>query len=209
MVETVQEMRLFSPEGERLYLNDDERDSFLKSSVNEKRENRVFCTILHYTGCRPSEALELKAKSISFSERTIVFRTLKKRAVDNRGRKKLPQYRTIPVPDNVINEIDLVFDLRRLQNDSDLNNELLFKMSRTTAWRMVKTVMLNAGINGKQATAKGLRHAFGIAMLSGDRPAPLHIVRDLMGHTSSKTTECYLQAIGEEKRAMVMSAWEK
>ena len=46
-------------------------------------------------------------------------------------------------------------------------------------------------------------------MLTGERPAPLHIVRDLMGHTSSKVTEIYMQAIGDEKRKMVMQAWEK
>ena len=109
MVETVQEMRLFSPEGKRLYLTSEERIRFLKSSMDELREHRVFCSILHYTGCRPSEALELTPNSIQLSDCAIVFRTLKKRTVDNRGRAKLPQYRTIPIPENIIDEIDLVF----------------------------------------------------------------------------------------------------
>ena len=207
MVEIVQEMRLFSPAGERLYLSSEERGKFLDASMNEKREHRVFCSILHYTGCRPSEALELTPKNILLSDQAIVFRTLKKRKVDSRGKTKLPQYRTVPVPSKVIDEIDLVFGLRQLLKDG--NNELFFNISRTTAWRVIKTVMVNAGIEGKQATGKGLRHAFGIAMLTGERPAPLHIVRDLMGHTSSKTTEIYMQAIGDEKRTMVMQAWGK
>ena len=61
---------------------------------------------------------------------------------------------------------------------------------------------------GPQASAKGLRHGFGIAMLSGDRPLPLNVLRDLLGHTDTKTTEIYLQAIGQERRNLVMQAWD-
>jgi len=59
-------------------------------------------------------------------------------------------------------------------------------MSRAISWRMVKRVIERAGVKGKQATTKGLRHGFGIAMLAGDRPMPLNILRDLMGHTETK-----------------------
>jgi len=31
-------------------------------------------------------------------------------------------------------------------------------------------------------------------ILSGEKPAPLNIVRDLMGHSDTKTTVIYLQA---------------
>ncbi|WXG55641.1 MAG: tyrosine-type recombinase/integrase [Candidatus Sedimenticola sp. (ex Thyasira tokunagai)] len=81
-------------------------------------------------------------------------------------------------------------------------------MSRSTAWRMVKRVMAKAGIEGKQATAKGLRHGFGIAMLSRKYPLPINVLWDLMGHSDTKTTEIYLQAIGDEKRKLVMQAWD-
>ena len=52
------------------------------------------------------------------------------------------------------------FEIRRIQKDFDLNHVPLFKMSRTTAWRMIKKVMANADIKGKQATAKGLKTRF-------------------------------------------------
>lgn len=81
-------------------------------------------------------------------------------------------------------------------------------MSRATTWRMVKGVMARAGIKGKQATSKGLRHGFGIAMLSGEKALPLNILRDLMGHSDTKITEIYISAIGAEKRKMVMNAWQ-
>ena len=73
-------------------------------------------------------------------------------------------------------------------------------MSRSTAWRKLNRVMTRARISGPQATAKGLRHGFGIALLSGPTPPPLNVLRDLMGHSDTKTTEIYLQAIGNEKR---------
>jgi integrase len=66
--------------------------------------------------------------------------------------------------------------------------------------------MARAGIKGKQATSKGLRH--GIAMLSGEKALPLNILRDLMGHSDTKITEIYISAIGAEKRKMVMNAWQ-
>ncbi len=208
MSETVSEMRLYSGEGERLYLTASEREAFLLSAKEESRENRLFCSVLHFTGCRPSEVLELSPSSISLSEEVIVVRTLKKRKLDKQGRVKQAQYRSIPVPSRLIEEIDLVFDLRRVLKEHKKNIKPLWSMSRVTSWRMVKRVMARASIEGKQATAKGLRHGFGIAMLSGEKPAPLNIVRDLMGHSSISTTETYLAATGAEKRKLVMQAWQ-
>lgn len=208
MIETVQEMRLFSGDGERLYLTADERARFLIAAIEESRENRVLCSVMHFTGCRPSEALALTPASILLTEKAIVFRTSKKRKLNNQGRVKLPQYRSIPVPDKVIDDLDLVFDLRRLIRLNKEQDRQLWNISRTTTWRMVKGVMARAGIKGKQATSKGLRHGFGIAMLSGEKALPLNILRDLMGHSDTKITEIYTTAIGAEKRNMVMNAWQ-
>ncbi len=208
MAETAQEMRLFSSDGERLYLTAGERGRFLEAAMNEERENRVFCSVLHFTGARPSEILEITPDRISLGEKVIVLRTLKKRKYDNQGNIKQPQYRSIPVPDKLIEELDLVFDLRRIIKSGKNTHTPLWAMNRSTAWRMVKRVMKHAGIKGKQATSKGLRHGFGIAMLSGEKPAPLNIVRDLMGHSDTKITEIYLQAVGDEKRNLVMQAWD-
>ena len=33
------------------------------------------------------------------------------------------------------------------------------------------------------------------------------LLHDLLGHTDTKTTEIYLQAIGQERRNLVMQAW--
>jgi len=68
--------------------------------------------------------------------------------------------------------------------------------------------MNQANIKGKQATGKGLRHGYGVNMvLSGPKLLPIHILAQIMGHSSTKTTEIYLQFVGEEKRKLVMEAW--
>lgn len=132
------EMRLFSPTGERLYLTAQERAEFLAALDEEDPQDRMFCQLLHYTGCRPSEALALVPRRILIDEQSIVYRSLKKRKVDSRGREKQPQYRTVPVSDAFIERLDLVFDLRAHQKrDKDLDKPL-WPMSRPTAYEAVK-----------------------------------------------------------------------
>ena len=198
-------MRIYDTKGNRLYLNEKERDRFLESAEEEDREDRMFCNVLHYTGCRPSEALELTARRIFVDESAIQFRSLKKRVVHNDGTPKEPEYRAVDVPKRLIDEIDLVFNIRGRYKRNKHLDDLIWNMSRVQAWRLVKRAMDRAGIRGKQATAKGLRHGFGIAMLQAN--VPLHIVSDLLGHADSKTTEIYLKAVGLERRSLVMQAW--
>jgi len=57
-------------------------------------------------------------------------------------------------------------------------------------------------------TSKGLRHALGISMVSGSKPLPIHILAKIMGHTNTKITEIYLKFTGEEKRKLILNAWE-
>jgi len=195
IIEKSQEMRLFSPDGERLYLTAQERKQFLTAAEEEDRENRIFCHILHYTGCRPSEALELSPGRILIDEKRL-FSHSEKRKKDSRGRVKLPEFRTVPVSKILIDSLDYVFDVRRIHRKNKGLDVTFWTMSRPTAYRLVKRVMDRAKIRGKQATGKGLRHSFSLTMLSGHKPLPLHILAQLMGHSSTKTTEIYLQAIG-------------
>ena len=83
----------------------------------------------------------------------------------------------------------------------------MWSISRATAWRRIKKVMARAEIFGPCATSKGLRHSFGIALIEAQ--TPITLVRDLLGHTDLKTTEIYLSVVGQEKRGLVMRAWEK
>ena len=202
------EMRLFSPTGERLYLTAQERQRFLAALDEEVPMDRLFCRVLHFTGCRPSEALELVVGRVLVEEKALVFRSLKKRKQDSKGRTKQAQFRTVPVPEVLIEQLDYAYEIRRLQKKGKGLDVPLWTMSRPTAYRLVKRVMTRARITGKQATGKGLRHGFGVAMMTAAKPLPIHVLSQLMGHTDTKTTEIYLQVIDEEKRKMVVDAWE-
>ncbi len=122
------EMRLFSPDGQRLYLTGVERAQFLAALGEENPVARMFCQLPHYTGCRPGEA-----RRVLIDEQSIVYRSLKKRKVDSRGRTKQPQYRTVPVPESFIKCLDLVFDLRARQKRGKYLDKLLWSVRRSAS----------------------------------------------------------------------------
>ena len=62
--EIITETRIFSPAGERLYCTADERARFLSAAQVKDPIERMFCQVLHYTGCRPCEAIELAYERI-------------------------------------------------------------------------------------------------------------------------------------------------
>ena len=201
------EMRLFSPVGDRLYITKKERDKFLDSASILEPIKRMYCYILAFTGCRASEALEITFDRIDFDGDKILIRTLKQRKEDDQGNLKQPKYRNIKVPKHLMSSLDLVFSIRRAQKKGKDKGVFLFSKCRTTFYRAVKDVMAHAGIKGEMATCKGLRHGYAISMLTADKPLPLHVLSRNLGHSSSKTTEIYLQVTGEEYDKLVDDAW--
>lgn len=66
--------------------------------------------------------------------------------------------------------------------------------------------MLRAGITAESAaTAKGLRHGFGVAGVTNG--VPLNMVQKWLGHTDIATTAIYANAIGEEERKIAERMW--
>lgn len=58
---------------------------------------------------------------------------------------------------------------------------------------------------GPHATAKGLRHGFGMhAIRSG---VPINLVQRWLGHARMETTAIYLQAMGREEREIAARMW--
>jgi integrase len=208
MTEFGSSMSIYDEKGNRKYVTSSERERFLIASEHESPDRRVFCRLLHDTGCRLTEALELTPNRVNVDEYSIIFRTLKQRELDNDGNKKAPKYREVPVSKELIDQIDLKFNIRMLQRKKVERDRSLWNMSRTTAWRTVKRVMKRAGIDGVHATTKGLRHGLAIKLLTSENPAPPSIVKDIMGHSHISTTEIYMQAVGKEKRTIVIRALE-
>lgn len=105
MTENVQ---LYDLKGNRLYLTPEERNQFLEAAKTTAREVRTFCTVMYYTGCRISEALQLTPQRVDFSGKVLVFETLKKR------RKGV--FRAVPVPQEVLDALDMAHGIRKPRN---------------------------------------------------------------------------------------------
>ena len=186
---------LIDPAGNRLYLTAAERAAFLVAAEKAQREVRSFCEVLHFTGCRISEALALTVARVDLDGQALVFETLKKR--------RTGVYRAVPVPPRLIDTLVLVHGVREARGRQ--RDRLLWPWSRTTAWRHVKVVMAAAGIEGPQASPKGLRHGYGVAAIGAT--VPLNMLSKWMGHAAIETTAIYANALGEEQRSIAERMW--
>jgi len=198
------EMRLYDTNGNRLYLNAEERAAFLAAARRRPARDRTLCETLHYTGCRPSEVIEITAARIDLSGGTVTLRTLKKRK-DSAGEQKIV-YRSVPVPPTYIDTINTAYDIRDVQKSPRLAQLPIWDLTRVHVWRIVKAVMIEADIpDAPQRTAKGLRHGFGInAVVNG---IPLHMLQKWMGHAQLTTTTIYADAVGKEEQDIAARMW--
>jgi len=192
-------LELFTIDRKRKYLNTEEIDRFIRAAnAQERAEVRTFCTVLAHTGARISEVLALTVDSIDFSEQSIVFKTLKQR---DRTR-----YRAVPVPSGTLDALELVHGIRRAQRAKKrISDNKLWLWKRTQAYNLVKAVMKEADIDGAQATAKGLRHGFGVRATEKTRNPRL--VMKWLGHRSLDTTIIYMDVIGQEEREAANKMW--
>ena len=210
-------MRLFDPAtGDRLYLDESDRRRFLAAAaLLDDQSHRMFCEVLHWTGCRISEALALTPRQINPDKHVIRFRTLKKRKHTRQGELKGPVFRDVPIPKALSVSLDLVFGLRKVRRTGqgvDLplwpsQQERKQPMARSTGWRIVKRVFDKAEITGPQATPKGFRHGFAVAMILGGMD--YRRLQTLLGHEQSTTTAIYLQVMGQEAHELQMDVWER
>lgn len=175
--------------GRRKYLSRAEGLEFLRQAKLRPNSDWTFCAMLYYTGCRISEALNLRPCDIDFAVNAVCVKCLKKRDKH--------EVRRIPIPELLA---------RQLRDISSAGNEKpLWTFSRTTGWRLIKGVMADAKIFGIQATAKGLRHGFGVRGALGQIPLPL--IQNWMGHSEATTTAIYLAVRDEEERALIEKTW--
>ena len=192
------QITLFDTAGNRKYITPEERERFYTSTGDVSKDWRMFGLMLYYTGCRPTEALNLKIKDIDFSAGAVTINTLKQR--------REGVYRQIPLPDDYLTGLDNSFDLRTMQKRSKPRNSYIWGWSRRQGYNVIKRIMEIAEIEGVQASPKGLRHGFAIACL--DKGLPLNMVQKWMGHASIETTAIYANATGKEERSLLAKLWE-
>lgn len=197
-------MSLYDTQGNRLYLNADERAAFLAVAKQKPARDRTLCETLHYTGCRPSELIEITPARIDLSGGAITVRTLKKRK-DSTGQQKIV-FRSVPVPPDYLDTLNTAHGIRETQKASRRMNKPIWDLTRMQVWRIVKGIMIEAEIaDAPHRTVKGLRHGFGInAVVSG---IPLHMLQKWMGHAQLTTTTIYADAIGKEEQDIASRMW--
>lgn len=189
---------LFDPEGRRLYLTRQEREAFMQAATTAARPVRTFCGVLHFTGCRISEALELTPQRVDLAAETVTFRTLKKRGKT--------VWRAVPVPPDFLDVLDMVHGIREARREQRGTNGPLWGYSRTTAWRRVRETMTAAELeDGPHLCPKGLRHGFGIAAIASG--VPLNILQKWLGHANMETTAIYANALGDEQKQLAARMW--
>lgn len=197
-------MRLHDPKGNRLYLNAEERAAFLAAARRQPVRDRTLCEVLHWTGCRPSELLEITPARVDFSGGTIAIRSLKKRR-DPSGQQKVV-FRSVPVPAEFLDTLNTAHGIQEAQKSRRKAAMPIWDLSRVRVWQIVKRVMIEAGIpDAPHRSPKGLRHGFGInATVNG---VPLHMVQKWMGHAQLSTTVIYADAIGKEEQHIAARMW--
>ena len=177
----------------RKYINQAERMAFLDAASEVDGNIRTLAETLTYTGCRISEALSVTVSNVDITGREIRFMTLK--------RRKSGIWRSVPMPGILVEHLDLAHGIRRkIRTQPAAVDDLLWPISRVTAWRAIAGLMAVAGISGPQASPKGLRHGFGVAAVQAG--IPLNIIQRWLGHASMETTSIYTDVIGEEERAL-------
>lgn len=187
---------LYLAGGARKYVNFSERTALLSQLASLSQEERLFILVLIWSGARISEVLSVTPQCFQLEAGVMALRTLKRRQ---------HAVREIPIPDDLMTELETYFDLRRRQREPELAEKRLWTFHRVTGWRLIKSIMLCAGITGIRASPRGLRHSFGVGTVASG--VPLDTVQRLLGHASIKTTTIYTEACGPDERALVARFW--
>lgn len=189
---------LYAADGQRKYINADERQRFLMMASEAGDKDpliHTLCEVLVYTGCRISEALALTTTSIQLSEAMIAIHSLKKRNVY--------VIRHVPIPDELLVLLEKVHSLEAAKAYNEPRN--LWPWHRVTAYHKIKRIMTAANINGLQACPHGLRHGFGVHAIGCG--VPLNLVQRWLGHADLSTTAIYLNVVGKEEREVARRMW--
>jgi integrase/recombinase XerD len=141
---------VFNEQGERLFFNEEERRAFIEAAEYEKSDKAItFCSVLHYTGCKLTEALNLTPRDIDCANRAIVL-TPRLRDVP----------RTIPVPDSLIELLDKTHDIRRAQNGLGADAPIWPWHVNTMTKPVLRVIAAAEIAGGPHATPKGIRYGF-------------------------------------------------
>jgi integrase/recombinase XerD len=188
---------LYSPGGERKYLNREERRRLLAQFETLPADKCLFALLLAWTGARVSEVLALTANSFQVEAGIVAIETLKQRRYC---------VREIPIPPKLMQRIERHFGLPALQGGPHAARPL-WRFCRQTAWRFVKRVCASVQITGRRASPRGLRHAFGVRAMQQGIPMP--VAQRWLGHVRLTTTAIYMSVCGPDEIAFAERFWRE
>lgn len=144
-------------------------------AVARKREVReqLLLVLLYRWGCRCSEAIGVRVADVNLERRELSVQGLKGGA-----------RRTYSIPADVLH----LFRRVRPSGAFLLDSREGDRMSRTTAWRLVVSMMREAGIPPGYGP-HALRHSLAVGML--DAGLDLTAVKDTLRHVSIRSSEVY------------------
>ncbi len=138
-------------------------------------KHKTILSILYGCGLRLNEVIDLKSENIDFN-RKVMF-------VTGKGDKQ----RMIPIGDNLVKQIN---SYRRSYRPAVylFNGYNSLQYSGKSIQNIVKNKALETGIK-KKVTPHTFRHSFATHLLEDG--VDLRIIQELLGHSSSRTTEIY------------------
>ena len=189
--------------GERKYLDREERRAFLDATQQQEPRKKYYCQLLYYTGCRLSEALAVSYNNFDFQRYYVTIRTLKQGTRDG---QPVERYRDNELPESYLHEIQGFYaTIRGRRRHQIVATEPLWSISDRMARHYVADVMAAAGITGRKATSRGLRHSMGV-MLAMEK-VPVSVIQKVLGHSSVKNTMIYLDILDDERRQLISQVW--
>lgn len=123
---------------------------------------------MYATGCRVSEALEVKKSDFEGGWLTIR---------SGKGDKQ----RTVPVAKKALSAIDEYLSVRPFFNEYVFTNYKEGQLSRISAFKIIQKYLFTS--------PHTLRHSFATSLILGG--ADLRVVQELLGHASINTTQIY------------------
>jgi integrase/recombinase XerD len=146
--------------------------------------DRALLELLYSTGARISEAVGLDLDDIDATERTLLL--------FGKGGKQ----RLVPVGRPALAAVAsyLVrarpgFAVHGRGSPAVFLNMRGGRLSRQSAWQVLRTAAERAGIAGQHVSPHTLRHSFATHLLEGG--ADVRVVQELLGHASVTTTQIY------------------
>ena len=187
--------------GERKYLNREERQAFKEAALFMEPHIRTFCLMIYYTGCRLGEALEITPDRLDFDGRRVLLRTLKQ---NRQNPDKVDRYRLIELPNEYLASLESAYKARSRKGTRS-GKKRLWGFTDRTGQNYIKKVMNEAGISGKKATSRGLRHSMGV-MLALEK-VPVNVIQDILGHRFPESTQIYMKILGDDRRKLIANIW--